>query len=246
MPDTISLAKAHLYEKYRLPYAIQAVDGLLERTGEVRLVADIGAGTGQLARLFAWRCTKLYAIEPDPSMRAVAALVLRDFPNVEIRPSSAEQTGLAENSIDLIVIGNAYHRFRPEACVELRRILKPGGWAALFSYTFSNRAYSEMLFSRLREIKGIAARTARAWHNLPVEALFGSAPTLSLSAPQTCREDWDAFFGAACAGIEAPEPGDPQFAHFEALHRHVFDSCAVDGELQIEYQTLVTFGQPVY
>lgn len=242
--DSLSIDKARLYEKYRLPYAAQAVGGLLEQTGPVSLVADIGAGTGQLARLFARRCNKLYAIEPDPSMRAVAALALPDFPNIEILPGTAENTGLPDRSLDLIVIGNAYHRFRPEADVELRRILKPDGWAALFSYKFSHLSHAEMLSSRLREVKGLAARTARSWHNLPVEALFGRAPTRSLSVPQTCHEGWNAFFGAACAGLEAPEPGGPEFKQFEAIHREVFDAFAVQGEILIEYETLVTFGQP--
>jgi SAM-dependent methyltransferase len=244
MNDQISFAKARLYDQYRLPYAAQAVDELLRRIGQVQMIADIGAGTGQLARLFPGRCSRLYAIEPDPSMRAVAALALTDFPNIDILPGTAEHTGLPDRSLDLIVIGNAYHRFHPQAAAELRRILKPGGWAALFSYKFSNLSQAEMLSARLRAIKSIAARTAQSWHNLPVEVLFGRAPTLSLSVPQTCREDWEAFFGAACAGIEAPESGDPEFAQFEEIHRQVFDTFAVNGQLQIEYQTLVTFGQP--
>ena len=51
----------------------------LEHIGEIQVVADMGAGTGQLARLFADRNTKVYAIEPDPAMRLVASATLAKF-----------------------------------------------------------------------------------------------------------------------------------------------------------------------
>jgi hypothetical protein len=40
--------KATLYNRYRLPYNTEAVDDLLARTRPALVVADIGAGTGQL------------------------------------------------------------------------------------------------------------------------------------------------------------------------------------------------------
>jgi hypothetical protein len=54
-------------------------------------------------------------------MRQVAQATLVAFPTIKIVSGSAAQTTLADNSIDLIVIGNAFHRFRPEACTDLRR-----------------------------------------------------------------------------------------------------------------------------
>jgi hypothetical protein len=83
MFNTISVEKATLYDKYRLPYAAEMVDGLLNYIGAVQVVADIGAGTGQLARLFAHRVAKVYAVEPDPAMRKVGVATLAGFPNVE-------------------------------------------------------------------------------------------------------------------------------------------------------------------
>jgi hypothetical protein len=59
-------------------------------------------------------------------------------------------------------------------------------------------------------------------------------------------EDWAAFFGAACAGIEAPEPGDDDFAQFDRLHRQVFEQFAVNGKIQVDYETVVNFGQPLF
>ena len=239
-----TVEKATLYDRYRLPYCAEAVAGLLARTGPAPAVADIGAGTGQLARLFAPRSARVYAVEPDSAMRQVAATALAGFGNIAIVDASAEQTTLPDHSVDLIVIDNAYHRFRPEACAELRRVLRPSGWVALFAYRFTHQAYTDMLFPKLAALPGLTRRIDQSWHKLPLEALFGAAPLQSLSYPQAHARDWTAFFGAACSGIEAPDRGDPEFAAFEAINREVFEAFAVAGEFTIEYETRVTVGQP--
>jgi ubiquinone/menaquinone biosynthesis C-methylase UbiE len=244
MAGGISIEKATLYEKYRLPYADEMVTDLSKRIGNVEVVADIGAGTGQLARMFASRCAKVYAVEPDPAMRKVAATSLAGLPTVEILAGSAEQTTLAENSIDLIVVGNAFHRFRPEACAELCRILKEQGWIALVTYTFLNQAFTDMLSSNLTALQGLTRKIEKSWHRTPVQNLFGDGQIHTLSYPQSHTEDWTAFFGAACAGIEAPERADRGFAQFEATNRDIFGAFAVDGKIQIDYETRVQFGQP--
>ncbi len=84
MISAISVEKATLYEKYRLPYANEIVGDLLRHIGEVEVVADIGAGTGQLARMFADGNTKVYAVEPDPAMRKVASASLIGFSKIEV------------------------------------------------------------------------------------------------------------------------------------------------------------------
>ena len=240
----VSVERATLYEKYRLPYAGQAVTDLLDYIGPVQVVADIGAGTGQLARLFAGRCARVYVVEPEPAMRQVASAALADRPAIQIRAGCAEQTTLAERSLDLVVVGNAFHRFKPEACAELRRILKPSGWVALFSYE-TDKAIEGMLSDRLAALKGAQRRVARVWHGTPPRALFGKARTRKRSYRQSRTDDWATFFSAACTWLEAPYPGDREFGKFEAIYREVFETFAVNGAIKIEYKTEVTFGQPL-
>jgi SAM-dependent methyltransferase len=240
----VSIERATLYEKYRLPYAGEAVNDLLDYIGPVQVVADIGAGTGKLARLFAERCTQVYAVEPEPAMRQVALKALAHWPTIEVSAACAEQTTLAESSLDLIVVGNAFHRFKPAACAELRRILKPFGWIALFSYT-SNEALENMLGDKLAELKSTTSRVDRVWVEMPPEELFGKGQIHTRIYRQSRTDDWTTYFGAACTWLEAPEPGDHEFERFEAINREVFEAFAVNGAIKIDYETHVAFGQPV-
>jgi ubiquinone/menaquinone biosynthesis C-methylase UbiE len=245
MGSGISIEKAVLYEKYRLPYADEMVDGLLEHIDQVEVIADIGAGTGQLARMFADKSAKVYAVEPAPAMREVASVSLADLTTVEIIDGCAEQTTLAESSVDLIVVGNAFHRFKPEACTELQRILKERGWIALVRYVFNNKAFTDMLFSELAALEEFSDRVEKAQYETPLQDLFGEGQIYTLSYRQLHVEEWTAFFGAACAGIETPESADQDFVKFEEINRQVFDTFAVDGKIQIDYETRVLFGQPL-
>ena len=66
------------------------------------VVADIGAGTGQLARAFASIASTVYAVEPEPAMREVGSQALGDLKSITFVAGTAEQTNLAEDSVDLI------------------------------------------------------------------------------------------------------------------------------------------------
>jgi hypothetical protein len=78
-----------------------------------------------------------------------------------------------------------------------------------------------------------------------MEALFGKGHIHTRSYRQSRTDDWATFFGAACAWLEAPEPGDREFGPFEAIYREVFEAFAVNGAIKLEYETQVAFGQPL-
>ncbi len=94
-----------------------------------RDVADVGAGTGLYTEALLAAGAHVVAVEPSEKMRAELRARL---PELEILPGGAEDTGLDDASVDVVVAAQAAHWFDVErSLVEWRRILRPGGHAAL-------------------------------------------------------------------------------------------------------------------
>lgn len=120
------------YERARPPYVEAAVDWALDRL-RVRAgsrVLDLAAGTGKLTRQLVARRLDVVAVEPGDEMRAV---LLQGLPEVEGLAGTAEAIPLADASVDVIAVGQAFHWFETEpALAEMHRVLRPGGGFALF------------------------------------------------------------------------------------------------------------------
>jgi SAM-dependent methyltransferase len=118
------------YAKYRPTYPPTVIDTILKGLGKPSQLtaADIGAGTGIASRLLAERGVRVFAIEPNASMRNAA----QSHPLVEFCAATAEQTHLPTASLDLITSFQAFHWFNPQPTLsEFRRILKPSGRLAI-------------------------------------------------------------------------------------------------------------------
>lgn len=88
------------------------------------MIADIGSGTGLLSELFLKQGNIVYGVEPNLEMRQAGELLLKDYPNFHSMNGSAELTTLPNQSIDLIVAGQAFHWFDVGQCrQEFQRIL---------------------------------------------------------------------------------------------------------------------------
>jgi ubiquinone/menaquinone biosynthesis C-methylase UbiE len=245
MNQPISRERASLYERFRLPYPRAAIQDLLDCVGSPNVVADIGAGTGQLARSFAEVASTIYAVEPESAMREVGSEALASCQSVTFVDGTAEQTRLGTDTVDLIVVGNAYHRFREESRQELLRILKPGGWVAVLHYRYLDQALTDALFSRLSAIDAFTAKSKAAWHGASVGELLGHTPTLQKTYRQSVTQDWEAFFGVARSGIESPERTECWFPQFEEINREVFKMFSINGTLNRQYETSMVVGQPI-
>src|ERR1051326_9243420 len=122
------------YARYRPRYPKEIIDF---RMGECGLradsvIADMGSGTGFLAELFLANGNRVFGIEPNGPMREAGERLLAANPNFTSIDGTAEATTLAEQSIDFVTAGQAFHWFEREACRrEFHRILRPGGWVVL-------------------------------------------------------------------------------------------------------------------
>jgi SAM-dependent methyltransferase len=96
-------------------------------------VADIGAGTGMLARALVDTGLDTTMVEPRAEMRATAA---GSVPRARLVAGRAEAIPLDEGSVDAIFVGDSFHWFAVDAVVpEFVRVLKPGAGLAVLWHT---------------------------------------------------------------------------------------------------------------
>jgi len=122
--------KSGAYAKYRAGYNDEAITKIIApfQHQDVIKVVDIGAGTGIGSHLLAEKGAFVTAVEPNQSMIEAA----ESHPNIEFKQGSAEQSGVSDNSADVVTSFQAFHWFHfKKSLREFRRILKPGGQLAL-------------------------------------------------------------------------------------------------------------------
>lgn len=144
--------------------------------GQIR-IADIGAGTGiftaQLVEACAGMSARIDAIEPSPDMRAHFNVA-----GANLHEASAENTGLADNDVDLVTFAQSWHWVDAAAAsAEAGRILRAGGTIALL---FNQMDVSIPWVKRLTRImrSGDVHRRDRA----PALAEFFTQPKLDVVA----------------------------------------------------------------
>lgn len=104
------------------------------------VVADIGAGTGYFSFPIAARVPqgKVIAVDIQPEMLAMIDARKQDGAqsNIETLLSAEDNTRLDADSVDLILIVDAYHEFNYplEMGLSMARALKPGGQLVLIEY----------------------------------------------------------------------------------------------------------------
>src|SRR3954469_8186543 len=122
------------YAKYRPGYPAEMFELLKRECGLFRhtYIADVGSGTGILARYFLEEGNIVLGIEPNAEMRAYADRDLAQFKKFMSVDATAESTTLPDTSVDMVTAGQAAHWFDfAKARAEFVRILKPGGWVVL-------------------------------------------------------------------------------------------------------------------
>lgn len=92
-------------------------------------ILDMGCGLGEAAVYFAMKGANVTASDLSSGMVEMAKSVGRRFGvTLHGHVSSADQTGLPDNSFDIVYAGNILHHADiPKVLDEAKRILKPGG-----------------------------------------------------------------------------------------------------------------------
>jgi SAM-dependent methyltransferase len=116
-------SEAAAYERGRPSYPPEAIDWLLP--AGARDVLDLGAGTGKLTTRLVERGLSVVAVDPIAEMLEVLSTALPDTPALL---GTAEEIPLPDNSVDAVLVAQAWHWFDPERAIpEVVRVLRPGG-----------------------------------------------------------------------------------------------------------------------
>jgi SAM-dependent methyltransferase len=136
-PASLSFgAQAAAYERGRPSYPPEAIDWLLP--ANVRDVLDLGAGTGKLTTRLVERGLDVVAVDPVPEMLEVLKGSLPETPALL---GTAEEIPLADDSVDAVLVAQAWHWFDLDRAVsEVARVLRPGGRLGLVWNTRDERS----------------------------------------------------------------------------------------------------------
>jgi SAM-dependent methyltransferase len=123
------------YDRHR-PRPPMVLLDLLPRLAEggLRLVVDLGSGTGLSTRPWADVAQEVVGVEPNDAMRRFAEGA-STLGNVRYIGGSSYETGLPEASADIVAAAQSLQWMRPKDLFrEVARILRPGGVFCAYNY----------------------------------------------------------------------------------------------------------------
>jgi SAM-dependent methyltransferase len=236
------------YIKHRPGYPSELIGTLTDRCGlsPSHVVADVGSGPGNLARLFLENGNEVFGVEPNEEMRNAGRRLLAHFERYQSIEGRAEETHLPEASVDFITAGQAFHWFDwPRAKAEFQRILRPSGWVVVvwndrrFESPFE-RDYEQLLNDFGTDYAEVKKRGGAAVANIH-DFFSGRFQTAKLSNYQPL--DVVGLRGRLLSASYAPKANHP--AHSAMLQRlqHIFRKHEQNGKVTLEYDTNMYFGQ---
>ena len=238
------------YIKYRPGYPEGVAATLRDACGltPVSVVADVGSGTGLLARLFLDFGCRVTGIEPNAEMRAAGERLLAQYPGFTSLDGSAEATGLPSASVDFVTAGQAFHWFDPAlAREEFRRILKPGGWVALvwnerrLDSTPFLRDYEALLNTYGTDYQQINHRNVEEDARILPAFFGGEYQVARFEMLQTFG--FDGVRGRMESSSYVPEADHPNYQPMLSALRRIFDRHQRDGVVAFEYDTRLFYGK---
>ena len=240
--------RAEDYVKYRPHYSPEVIQGLQQACGlrPRHLIADVGCGTGMLAKIFLDNGNRVIGVEPNREMRLAGEDYLAAYPAFSMADGSAEATTLPDASIDFVVAGQAFHWFRPgDTRIEFARILKPGGWAVL---VWNDRNVDSTPF--LRAYEDFVRRHSIDYEQVTHKYLASYAALERFFAPNQMQLiqqrnqqvlDFDGLRGRLLSSSYIPKSGERYEAMLCELPQ-LFSSHAADGHVVLQYDTKIYFG----
>jgi SAM-dependent methyltransferase len=237
--------RADAYAQYRPTYPPGCIDFLFRhfRLGSHSVVADIGSGTGILSQRLLERGCTVIGIEPNAEMRKTAEQLLAHTSFTSIN-GSGEHTGLANHTVDLITVAQAFHWLDPIAArSEFHRVAKSeAGIALLWNVADANTAFGRALEDlKLRFGKDYAA--IRGSHTPDLTSFFYPLRYRVVRFPHFVLHDRAGLHGLLASSSFMPRQHDPEFSELTRAIDVLFAGHQENGLVRIDYDTHVHYGE---
>lgn len=128
--DFTKLAKDYVNRVGYSETVLRVLKSYIEaQNGDIKAVADVGAGTGKLTQDLETLGLRGYAVEPNDAMRAEGIKLFNGKDTFAWSKGLAEVTGLPDSCVDWVLMGSSFHwTDAPVALKEFHRILRPDGF----------------------------------------------------------------------------------------------------------------------
>lgn len=235
------------FAKYRPGYPEQIINLLENKIGfdQSKDLADVGCGTGRLSRLFLNNGNLVFGVEPNKEMRSMAEKLLNKFINFICIDGTAETTKLATNSVDVIVVGQAFHWFDlKKAKKEFKRILRKEGYVVI---VWNERTDNSQLMKAINNVLlSLNQEHEEAEKNLVdkklLNAFFGVEKVGTGTFPNFQLLDLPGLKGRIHSISYVPESGTENKRVMGEI-KDVFEKFNNGGQVKIEYTTRVFYGK---
>ena len=241
---------ADIYEKYRPSYPEEYIKDIIIKCylDSESLVADIGAGTGILTRQLLHNHLKVVGVEPNLDMRKVLKK-LETNKNFKAIEGTAEHTNLEDNSIDLIVVAQAFHWFDKEKFKkECKRILKPNGkvwilWNQLDEtkeIVKEQKRIDDEYTNRFQEVNGILDANKKEEQ---IQGFFQGNIYEKKVVDNPLENDKERFIGANLSKSYSLKKENPNYDNYIEAFGQIFDRYSENGKVMIPNKTYGYLGK---
>jgi SAM-dependent methyltransferase len=246
-PTTRFSDRVQNYALYRPGYPKEVLKLLQSECGlrANHFVADIASGTGLFTRLLLENGNSVFAVEPNFEMREMGEQELGHYDRLVSVAGTAEDTTLANASMDFVTAAQAAHWFDlGRTRMEFVRILKPGGWCVLIwnerrtDATPFLRDYEQLLLTYGTDYKEVRhERTTAVIHEF-----FAPEPCLERDFDFRQQFDYQGVVGRLLSSSYAPLADHPNHAAMMQELERIFHAHGEKGTVKFEYNTRVFYG----
>lgn len=243
-----------IYEFSRPAMPIFPIKTAIKYLGKTpNTVVDLGCGTGLSTIVWNGYCKKVIGIEPSDDMRNKA--LTKSNENITFIKGYSHETGLDDNSIDIVVCSQSFHWMEPVSTLkEINRILLSGGvfatvdcdWPPVSDWKI-DKTYIE-LFDKVHnientnhKIKDSFIRYDKNKHllNIVNSNLFIFAREVVFSNTEKCTADRLIQLAMSQGSLQnilknAPELIIDDVEKFKSMVNHIFETKQFD--IDISYR----------